>query len=130
MLVERTAEGSQLRLLTRVGGRLQGLNRLGALVAAPSLLLIGVLGSIFVADGVTVSELLDSLLPALLAAGIGGGLFTLSGLWLRKRVRERGEQFQRIGHRARELLSLPPAAGADVSSNPDSRRDGAPLRHR
>jgi hypothetical protein len=112
VFLERTAEGHQLRLTT-VNRRFQSLNRLGAMLAVSGLVLIAGLGPIFLADGVTLSELLGALLPSLLVAGAGVGLVAFSALSLPKWVRERREQFERIGDRARGLLAGPPATGYD-----------------
>jgi hypothetical protein len=60
VLLERTAEGHQLRLTT-VNRRFQSLNRLGAMLAVSCPVLIAGLSPAFLADGVTLSELLGAL---------------------------------------------------------------------
>lgn len=111
VFLERTAEGHQLRLTT-LNRRFQALNRLGAMLAVSGLVLITGLGPVFLADGVTLSELLGALLPSLTVAGAGVGFIAFSGLSLPKWIRERREQFERIGVRARGLLAGPPASGS------------------
>lgn len=112
VLLERTAEGDQLRLTT-VNRRFEGLNRLGAMLAASGLVLIAGLSPAFLADGVTLSELFGALLPSLIVAGAGVGFVAFSGLSLPKWVGERREQFERIGNRACALLAGPPTDGSD-----------------
>lgn len=121
--LERTTEGHQLRLTT-ANGRAKARNRLGAWLASSGLAIIAGLGTVFVTEGISLSDLLGTMLPSLLVAGAGIGLVTFSRVTLPKWGGERREQFEAIGRRARGLLAESPP-GPDAQSEVASPPDGA-----